>query len=206
MNYQKQRVSIQNLIKFSILFTFSIYLIAIIGCAGKRVDTVGFNKTDAPNWVIKGSGAFKDKSDRIFYGVGSASGIKNYSLLRTTSENRARNEVAKVFDIYISSLLRDYATSTTAGNFDLSNEEQHVEQAIKSVVSVTLSGVEIIDHYEIPEKNLLFSLAKLNLDKFGENLESMKELNSTVRDFVRENARKLHEKLIKEEQKINNNM
>ncbi|MEK7279130.1 MAG: LPP20 family lipoprotein, partial [Nitrospirota bacterium] len=132
---------------------------------------------------------------------GSSSGIRNPSLLRTTADNRARNEMAKVFETYTASLMKDYAASTTAGDFSKTSEEQHVEQAIKTVVSTTLNGVEIIDHWQNPENMDLYSLARLDLDSFKDNLDKMKELNAKVRDYVRGNAERLHEQLEKEEGK-----
>lgn len=181
-----------------VLFTGVIFT----GCGGKRIDTIGFEKVDnAPDWVVKGSRAFKNDDKRAFYGIGAASGIKNYALLRSTSENRARNEIAKVFEVYMASLMKDYAASTTAGGFDSSTEEQHVEHAIKTVVATTLSGVEIVDHWEYKSKGILFTLARLDLNAFEQNLDKMKDLNSKVRDFVRENAQRLHEELAKEEAK-----
>ncbi len=129
-------------------------------------------------------------------------GYKNYSLLRTTSENRSRNEVAKIFEVYTASLMTDYASSTTAEDFDSSSEEQHVEQAIKATVAVTLSGVEIVDHWEHPTKGIIFSLARLDLDEFGQNIDRLKNINSKVKEYVKENAERLHEKLMKEEKRL----
>ena len=200
MFIQHQGISKHQAFTAFIILCGFIALNIFSGCASKRVDTLVFEKTDAPDWVIKSNGAFKEGKERIFYGIGSASSIENYSRLRTTSENRARNEVAKVFVVYMSSLMRDYAASTSAGDFSSSAEEQHVEEAIKAAVTVTLSGVEIIDHWENPEEGILFSLARLNLDEFGKNLETMEKirgLNSKVRDFVRENAQRVHEDLVK---------
>ncbi|MEW6379706.1 MAG: LPP20 family lipoprotein [bacterium] len=190
-----------------------VCLVVFSGCAGKKVETgepvakpaettIGFKKVESPPWVTKGSGAFQDGGKKVFYGVGSASGIKNYSLLRSTADNRARNEVAKTFETYVASLMKDYAASTTAGDFSETSEEQHVEQAIKTVSSMTLSGVQIIDHWESPEnQGLIFSLAMLDLNEFEQNLDKAKELNSKVKDYVRENAGKLHDELSKEVEK-----
>lgn len=194
---QQRKFNRQQILKRYIILLTIIYFILFTGCSRKRINTIGFEKVDAPSWVIKGSGAFKDGKDRVFYGIGAASMIKNYSLLRLASENRARNEVAKVFEAYTASLMRDYAASTTVDDLGSLSEEQHVEQAIKVVVSITLSGVEIIDHWEYPTKGIIFSLARIDLDEFDQGLENMTELNSKVKDFVRKNAERLHEELVK---------
>ena len=53
---------------------------------------------DAPKWALIGGGAFTDDRGKAFYGVGSATGIKNYSLQRQVADDRARADLAKVFD------------------------------------------------------------------------------------------------------------
>jgi len=158
-------------------------------------------KSNEPEWVSKGSGAFGAEGQRVFYGVGSASGIKNASLARTTADNRARAEITKIFETYSASLMKDYMASTTAGDQSASSEEQHVEQAIKTFSASTLSGVQIVDHYNDKDTGTIYSLARLDLKAFQDNIGAMKELNSKVRDYVRQNAEKVHADLEKEEAK-----
>lgn len=167
------------------------------GCAG----ITPVQEMEAPDWVIKGSGAFEKDRGKIFYGVGSASGIKNYSLLRSAADNRARNEIAKIFETYNSSLMKDYMASTSAGESGVSSEEQHVEQVIKTVTSRTLMGVEIVNHWQNPDTGEFFSLSRLDLLTFKENMEKAKELDNKVRDYIRQNADRLHDELEKEEEK-----
>ena len=154
-----------------------------------------------PKWVKQGSGAFNEKDSKAFYGVGSVSGMRNEPLAWDTDENRARAEIAKTFETYTGYLMRDYAASTTAGDFSKGVEEQNVERAIKTVTATTLSGVRPIERYKDEKTSTYYVLAKLNLEDMKNNLEQAKELNSQVRDFVRRNADKLFEKLEKEEDK-----
>ena len=93
-----------------------------------------------PKWVQKGSGAFNEKDSKAFYGVGAVVGVRNEPLAWDTAENRARAEIAKTFETYTGYLMRDYAASTTAGDFTRNTEEQNVERAIKTVTTATLSG------------------------------------------------------------------
>ena len=183
------------------IYILIVLMAIVIGCAGTRKGPTPIQELKAPEWVIKGSGAYGGEKGKVFYGIGSATGIRNSSLLRTTSDNRARNEVAKIFEVYTASLMKDYAASTTAGDFSQTSEEQHVEQAIKTVTASTLNGVEVVDHWQNPETMELYSLARLDLDSFKNNLDKMKELNAKVRDYVRKNADKLHDQLEKEEEK-----
>jgi len=154
-----------------------------------------------PNWVQKGSGAFNEKDSKSFYGVGAVVGVKNEPLAWDAAENRARAEIAKTFETYTGYLMRDYAASTTAGDFTKNTEEQNVERAIKTVTTATLSGVRPIDRYKDEKTSTYYVLAKLSLEDMKNNLEQAKELNAQVREFVRRNADKLFDRLEKEEDK-----
>ena len=83
-----------------------------------------------PKWVKQGSTALNDKEPKAFYGVGAISGVRNEPLAWDAAENRAGAEVAKTFETYTAYLMRDYAASTTAGDFTRNTEEQNVERAI----------------------------------------------------------------------------
>lgn len=154
-----------------------------------------------PNWVKKGSGAFNEKSDKSFYGVGSVVGVRNEPLAWDTAENRSRAEIAKTFETYTAYLMRDYAASTTAGDFSRNSEEQNIERAVKTFSAVTLNGVKPMDRYKDEKSGTYYVLTKLSLEDMKNNLEQAKELNSQVRDFVRKNADRLFERLEKEEDK-----
>lgn len=153
---------------------------------------------EAPDWVLKGSGAYSDAKGKAFFGVGSATGIKNYSLQRTIADDRARGDLAKVFEFYVTSLTKGYQASTTAGDFTNSNEEQNAEVALKVVVHSTLRGVTIIEHFEIPERREFLSLARLDYDAFKQNVEAnetFKKLPEKVREDIKERADKLHKEM-----------
>ena len=159
----------------------------------------------APDWVLKGGGAFTDVKGKAFYGVGSATGIKNYSLQRTVADDRARGDLAKVFEFYISSLTKDYQAHTTAGSFENSSEEQNAESALKVVVSQTMRGVVIVDHFEIPERREFLSLARLDYNAFQGNIEAnetFQELPKEVQEEIRTRAEKLHNEMEEESRKL----
>ena len=181
----------------------SLAVIGLVACGGGKTEgdaPKNLQGIDYPDWVTKGSGAFGGEAGRVFYGVGSASGIRNHALARTTADNRGRAEIAKIFEVYSASLMKDYMASTTAGDMSASSEEQHVEQAIKTFSAVTLSGVQIVDHWFHPD-GTVYALAQLDLENFTNNLDKMNELNAQVRDYVRKNAEKVHMDLEQEEAK-----
>lgn len=178
------------------------YISKLTGCGMALVLLAGLVACGGPpKWVKQGSGAFNDKETKAFYGVGAVAGVRNEPLAWDTAENRARAEIAKTFETYTGYLMRDYAASTTAGDFTKNTEEQNVERAIKTITTTTLSGVRPVDRYRDEKTNTYYVLARLNLEEMKNNLEQAKELNSQVRDFVRKNADKLFDRLEKEEEK-----
>lgn len=187
--------------RFFVLSVFMVVAsIIVYGCSTVPVAPTAVSQ--GPDWVNKGSGAFDSPKGKVFFGVGSASGIKNRALLITTADNRARAEIAKTMETYVAVLAKDYMASTTGGSdMSRSSEEQHVEQALKSFSQRTLNGVEIVDRYYDPSDGTQFALAKLDLTAFKDTLDTTKELNSKVRDYVKENANKAFDALDKETEK-----
>ena len=167
-----------------------------IGCSSTPKETPSADPAAmGPQWVMKGSGAFDVDGSKVFYGVGVASGIRNKALLRQTSDNRARSEIAKTLEVYVASLSKDYMASTTAGDMSESSEEQHVETALKTFTKSTLHGATIVDRWMDPSDGSMYSLCELDLISFKEALDNYKELDEKVRDYVRDNAEKMHDEL-----------
>jgi len=186
-----------------------VSLIFLLGACG-TIPTIpeppkALTEYSPPKWVLSGGGAFTDDKGKAFYGVGSATGIKNFSLQRQIADDRARADLAKVFEYYTQSLTKDYQAHTTAGSFATSTEEQNSESAVKVVVNQTLRGVIIIDHFEIPERHELLSLARLDYDAFKRNLqqaEEFKQLPPQVRKNIKERADALHKEMEVESKKL----
>jgi hypothetical protein len=183
--------------RMSALFVVAL---ALYDCASKGSEPAHLVGIDHPEWVVSGSGVLGG-DEKVFSGVGSVNGIKNAALARTTAANRARNEIAKVFNVYSASLMKDYMASTTAGDMEASSEEQHVEQAIKTFVAEELSGIEITEYWFHPDGDTIYALAQMDLSKFTDAFSRMKELSAQVRDYVRKNAERVHMDLEKEEEK-----
>lgn len=121
-----------------------------------------------PGWTTKGSGAVKVGKERVFYGVGIVAGVRNPALARTTAGSRARAEIGKLVETYSASLMKDYMSSDV-GTGRPANEQQQIEQAIKTASSVSLRGTEIVDHY-YEANGTIFALAQLDIAKMNDAL------------------------------------
>ena len=72
-------------------------------------------------------------------------------------------------------------------------------------MSQTLSGVVIIDHFEIPQRREFLSLARLDYDAFKRNLENnteFKQLPEKIREDIKTRADLLHEEMEEEARKL----
>ncbi|HWE25371.1 MAG TPA: hypothetical protein VG496_15645 [Myxococcales bacterium] len=175
---------------------------AFVACGGEKKPEMSNQvlHANAPDWVNRGSGAFGGEKGKIFYGVGIASHIPNASLRRSTADARARSEITKTLDTYVAVLNKDYQSSTTAGDMSASNDEQHVQQTLKTYSQMELSGAIIVDHW-VDNDGTEFALAQLEMDTFKSNLEKMKQLSAQIRDAVRANADRAFDELSAEEAK-----
>jgi hypothetical protein len=153
----------------------------------------------ATKWVKTGN--YNDQDSKASYGVGEVMGIRNEPLAWDAAENRARTQIVKMLSAYTAYLMRDYAASTTAGDFNKTAEEQNVEKATKTFAAATLSGVRSVDRYQDEKKGIYYVMVKMDLEDVKDMLTQSKEQNSQVRDFVRKNADRAFEQLEKEEQK-----
>jgi len=172
---------------------------ACSGGAGRDHPVTGVHDDGTPKWVHRGSGAFDTKTGgKAFFGVGIVQGVANEALSRQTADNRARGEIAKMFDLYIAAMMKDYQGSTTAGDFKASAEEQDIVAVQKTITEVTLRGVEVRDHWVNPQSGALYALAVLDLTGITKSIEQAKQLNARVRDYVRNNARRSFNELDRE--------
>lgn len=167
---------------------------AVTACSGKHKLVAG-----APEWVNKGSGAFDDEGDRVFYGVGGITGISSQTLAVQTADQRARADIAKQLDTYVANLYKDYQTSTAASMGRQESEAQHVEQSLKTFTQVSVKGARVVDHWKDPETNTIYSLVRLDLEGMKATLEQMKEMDPDLRVFVRSNAEKTFDEIRQEE-------
>jgi len=182
-------------------FAVAAAAFVLAGCAGNK-PVSGPIAEQAPEWVNKGSGAFKDGQNMgAFYGVGILSGVQNRALAVDAADNRARAEIAKIMNTYVTLLNKDYMASTTAGDMTKTSEEQNITQALKTFTDINLAGVVIIDHWKDPSDGTYFALAKLDMANIRKSLDNAKELDAKVRDFVRANSDKAFDELNAEQAK-----
>ncbi len=159
-------------------------MMSIVACAGKNLE----QKKEGPDWIKRGTGAFLDKHQQAFYGIGAIKGIENRPLGRMAADNRARAEIAEGFERYSAVLMADYSLSSSATNFSQKGEVEQIEKSLRVLSLDTLSGIVIIDHWIDPSTGVFYTLARLDLKYFKDKIENAQDLNPNLRVFVREHA------------------
>lgn len=178
---------------------FAAGLTVLSGCHS----TVSPIAKNAPEWVNKGSGAFKDAGQSVFYGVGSDNLAKIRQMRQTNADTRACAEIAKTLNRYVAALNKDYMSSASAGTPGQSSDEQMTSQTLKTYAQFTLNGASVIDHWVDTTDGSIFSLCKLDMKSVADSLSNAKELNSKVKDYIKADAEKAFDDLSSEEAKHN---
>jgi hypothetical protein len=167
-----------------------------VGCSGKHKLVA-----DGPDWVNRGSGAFKDQGSRVFYGIGAVTGISSQPLAIQTADQRARADIGRQLDTFVTSLFRDYQTSTVSAIGKAPVEEQHVEDSLKNLTRISVHGAKVIDHWRDPKTNTIYSLVRLDLEGIKATVGEMREMDQSLRGYVRSNAESAFDAMSREEQR-----
>jgi len=179
----------------SILSVVFLLILSACGSTDKKTGDVVKNEFDgAPKWVLGSSSTAKE-----ICGVGSAAGSRNVSVMRTTAMGRGRTEIARMLELKVQSMLKDYQSTTTGGEEfgTAANDEQHIVDVAKQITDTTLSGTEQKESW-ISDAGTLYVLMCADIEKFKNSVNSMSQLSESVRKAVTERADKAFEELSKE--------
>jgi hypothetical protein len=189
---------------------FSAYALALVagltlGACSHSTKSTSPIANNAPDWVNRGSAAIKDASGKqVMYGVGILQGVRNVGLAIPAVDDRARVEISKIMNAYVTALGKDYASSISAGDMSKTSEEQMVTQTHKVFTEFQLHGSMPVDHWvdrSDPAGPIYYSLVKLDMSSVQQSLADSKELDSKVRDYVKANAEKAFDELSAEQAK-----
>jgi hypothetical protein len=144
---------------------------------GKTVVESDLGIKGAPDWVNKGTQAVNDKDGRLFHGVGSSPALGDDALQRSTADDRARAEVARMLSTYLDVVSSDYSAS--AGTGSNANADQSVSRQVKAVTKQNLAGSKIIGRWKDGRTNTVYSIAELDFKAVKTTLEGANGMNRT---------------------------
>lgn len=156
-----------------------VAMVALTGCVGRPLII------EAPPWYQQDSGAHYAANGRVFYGIGKAGGTRNMTLLRATAANRARQEMARVLDNYVSELFQ------SAGAMPALTMEEG-EQVIGALVRDAIGHAVISDQWGDAGQGQLYALCQLDLDTFKQVLASQTVIDVEVRTAMMAEAENVH--------------
>jgi hypothetical protein len=161
---------------------------ALLGACGKPSPKTALEAEMAglPPWAL-GKCEQSLKNKEALCASGSVQGMSSVSLARAAAEGRARTELARVLQVRVKSMLKDYQSATQGGPDNATASEQYVEDTSKQITDVTLSGSRIEETF-VSETGTFWALVVLDVEAFKDSLQKANDLNSEVRAAIVERA------------------
>jgi hypothetical protein len=177
-------------------FLLPAFVILIAACSGKTTVKSDLGLSGAPDWVNEGTNILKDKNGRLFHGVGSAPAMGDMSLQKSTADERARAEVARILSSYMDVVSNDYLSSSGKGDAD-----QSVSRQIKNLTKINLTGAKIIGNWRDKKSNVIYSIAELDMQNVKTTMQGVQEMNEGLRNYISAQADNIFDKVSSKEGK-----
>ncbi|HTO98288.1 MAG TPA: LPP20 family lipoprotein [Myxococcales bacterium] len=135
-----------------------------------------------PDWIDRESAQWP--REMYVLGVGSADD-------RSAAEDRARADLARVFETRVSSTLsanESESSSTATGQADTHSEQISVSDETRSTTDKVLEGVEIVEIWQDPQSRQIYALAALDRQQAASRLDARMQA-------LEENAKPLRARL-----------
>ena len=153
----------------------------------------------APEWTTLTSGVYKESTGKaVFYGLGTVDKQELTPDRKMLSEDRARNELAKVFNSYIKRLAKEVAGS----NLSHSLTDVHRDQLGSSLderTATILMEAEITQYWSNKNNGKFYSMAQLDLNRLTDKLNSIKSISPEDRSFLKESIVRAHSSMANEQ-------
>lgn len=144
--------------------------------------------TSRPTWVVGGSGVYITEGKRVFYGVGQAGGISHRSLLRATTDNRARSEMGTLLQTYMEALLQKAASGRV-------NPE--TTQSVRALTGELLKKSIIKTHWNDVGQGKLYGLCSFDLKTLKLLLKNSSQIEEPLRSKMVEFADQQHAAMVR---------
>lgn len=182
-----------NAIHFSRWLLICLLAAGLAACAGGRTKLESdLGIKDAPDWVNEGSQALNNRDGRLIHGMGSAPKMADESLQRSTADDRARAEVARVLSSFMNVVSNDYIA--TAGSADAVYDEQAISRSVENITKLNMSGAEIIARWRHPKSGILYSQAELDLKRVKDLVGSANHMHDGLRNHLAQHGETLFDR------------
>ena len=107
------------------------------------------------------------------------------------SEDRARDELAKVFTSYMEQLVEKLSKAHSDNPLSDASKSQ-LNSSIEEGTATILMESEISDHWENPDNGSIFSLATLDLSRLTDKVDGFGAISVEDRSFLKESIVQAH--------------
>ena len=146
----------------------------------------------APEWTTLTSGVYKDPSGKaVFYGLGSVNKEEMILDRKNLSEDRARDELTIVLTSYIERLAKEVLESNLNNSITDLNKDQLVSYLDEGVATILMEA-EITNYWSNQVNGKVHSMAKLDLSRLINKLDSFDSISMADRSFLRESIFRAH--------------
>ena len=146
----------------------------------------------APEWTTLTSGVYKDPSGKaVFYGLGSVNKEEIILDRKNLSEDRARDELTIVLTSYIERLAKEVLESNLNNSITDLNKDQLVSSLDEGVATILMEA-EITNYWSNQVNGKVYSIAKLDLSRLTDKLDSFDSISMADRSFLRESIFRAH--------------
>lgn len=178
------------------LLSMVMFAFVISACSSTTKVESDLGIKGAPDWVNEGTNILNVKDGRLFHGVGSASPMGDMALQKSTADDRARAEIARVLSSYMDVVTNDYMSSARAGGANVA--EEAVSRQIKSLTKVNLAGARIIGSWRDPKTNIVYSIAELDMKHVKSTLSGTQDMNDDLKRYIETRADNIFDRVAKE--------
>lgn len=187
----------KNLTVIKKLLSLAMLAIVISGCSSEptKVES-NLGIKGAPDWVNEGSNILSTKDGRMFHGVGSAAPMGDEALQKSTADDRARAEVARVLSSYLDVVSNDYTASAKSGGTGVN--EEAVSRQIKNTSKVNMTGARIIGSWRDPKSKTIWSIAELDMKHVKSTMAGVNEMNTDLKRYLETTADNIFDRVAKE--------
>jgi hypothetical protein len=154
----------------------------LFGCSGNETIESDLGIKGAPDWVNEGTQAVSDRDGQLIQGVGMAPPMNDPSLQKSTADNRARAEVARVLSTFIDSTINDYTSNNNGNN------SSSVERDIRSATKLALNGAIIKGNWKDKKTGDIYSFSELDMEKVDKAIEAASAMNENFKSFFSTNS------------------
>lgn len=154
-------------------------LLLASGCSSSDSISTEGGIEGAPEWVNQGSLAMAQADRRYIQGVGTAPELGDRLMQKSSADNRARTEVARMLATYMEIVVEEFLNTGGGDRAALTGQ-------VNDSLSRILRGARIVGNWRNPADGTIYTLARIELDTVLSTLREQALFDGDLRRFMLE--------------------